>query len=40
LFEGRGPQITMILILSNLLVAAAVYVVLMIYGGQPKRVEK
>ncbi|MCC6165796.1 MAG: MFS transporter [Caldilineaceae bacterium] len=40
LFEGRGPQITMILIMGNMLVAAVVYAVLMIYGGRPKRVEK
>jgi fucose permease len=40
LFEGRGPQITMILIMGNLLVAAVVFVVLMIYGGQPKREER
>ncbi|RIK45742.1 MAG: hypothetical protein DCC57_16230 [Chloroflexi bacterium] len=40
LFEGRGPQITMIAILIDLLATAVIYVALMIYGGQPKRVEK
>lgn len=37
LFEGRGPQITMTLIMISMLLAAVVFVVLMIYGGSPKR---
>lgn len=40
LFESRGPQITMIAILIDMVVATVVFAVLMVYGGQPKRIER
>ncbi len=40
LFEGRGPQITMISILIDLMAAALIYVLLMVVGGQPTREER
>lgn len=40
LFEGRGPQITMILILIDLAAAALIYLLLMVAGGQPTREER
>jgi fucose permease len=36
LFEARGPQVTMLFVLVDLLAASAVFVALMVYGGPPK----
>jgi FHS family Na+ dependent glucose MFS transporter 1 len=39
LFETIGPQVTMMLILADLVVALAVFSVLMAYGGEPRVIE-
>ncbi len=39
LFETVGPQVTMMLILADLLAALAVFGVLMAYGGEPRAIE-
>ena len=39
LFESIGPQVTMVLILADLVAALAVFGVLMAYGGPPRPIE-